>query len=113
MIRCTGRRKRARVWFDEGKLTLTQRVKQIYTGAHWCEEPYSRICHMVSNVQLLDVGPTEVKVKSRFLLYKNRLEDEENLFFGKRLDTLRRMATPGRSPGARSSLTRTSCWRKT
>jgi len=27
---------------------------------------------------------------TRFLLYKNRLEDEENLFFGKRLDTLRR-----------------------
>ena len=40
-------------WFDEGKDTLTRRVKQIQTGIHWAEEPPSRICHMVSNVQIL------------------------------------------------------------
>jgi hypothetical protein len=26
-------------WFDEGKDTLTRRVKQIQTGIHWAEEP--------------------------------------------------------------------------
>ena len=41
-------------WFDEGKDTLTRRVRQIQTGIHWAEEPQSRITHMVSNVQLLD-----------------------------------------------------------
>src|SRR5215831_9122576 len=61
-------------WFDEGKATLTQRVQQILTGVHWAEEPLSRVCHMVSNVQLLHVqpsvvAPTEVTVKCRFLIY--------------------------------------------
>ena len=26
-------------WFDEGKETLSQRVRQILTGIHWAEEP--------------------------------------------------------------------------
>ena len=45
-------------WFDEGKDTLTRRVNQILTGIHWAEEPLSRICHMVSNVQILQATPT-------------------------------------------------------
>ena len=44
-------------WFDEGKDTLTRRVQQILTGVHWAEEPLSRICHMISNIQLLHVRP--------------------------------------------------------
>ena len=44
-------------WFDEGKDTLTRRVRQIQTGIHWAEEPQSRITHMVSNVQLLEATP--------------------------------------------------------
>ncbi len=44
-------------WFDEGKDTLTRRVRQIQTGIHWAEEPRSRISHMVSNVQLVTVTP--------------------------------------------------------
>src|SRR5665213_958772 len=79
-------------WFDEGKDTLTRRVRQIETGIHWAEEPRSRITHMVSNVQLLEATPDarEVKVKSRFLIYRNRVETETDLLVGKREDTLRR-----------------------
>ena len=44
-------------WFDEGKDTLARRVKQILTGVHWAEQPPSRICHIVSNVQILDATP--------------------------------------------------------
>lgn len=82
-------------WFDEGKDTLTRRVRQIQTGIHWAEEPQSRITHMVSNVQLLTVtpdagAPREVTVKSRFLIYRNRVETETDLLVGKREDTLRR-----------------------
>jgi 3-phenylpropionate/cinnamic acid dioxygenase small subunit len=82
-------------WFDEGKDTLTRRVRQIQTGIHWAEEPQSRITHIVSNVQLLhatpDAGtPQEVTVKSRFLVYRNRVETETDLLVGKREDTLRR-----------------------
>jgi 3-phenylpropionate/cinnamic acid dioxygenase small subunit len=83
-------------WFDEGKDTLTRRVKQIRTGIHWAEQPPSRICHMVSNVQILHASPpgrapTEVAVKSRFLLYRNRVETETDFLVGKREDLLRRV----------------------
>jgi 3-phenylpropionate/cinnamic acid dioxygenase small subunit len=82
-------------WFDEGKDTLARRVRQIQTGIHWAEEPRSRITHMVSNVQLLEVAADtdelrEVPVKSRFLIYRNRVETETDLLVGKREDTLRR-----------------------
>jgi len=82
-------------WFDEGKVTLAGRVRQINTGLHWAEEPLSRVCHIVSNVEVLDVQGDEVKVKSRFLVYRNRLQDEVDLFVGKREDTLRRDAETG------------------
>jgi 3-phenylpropionate/cinnamic acid dioxygenase small subunit len=83
-------------WFDEGKDTLTRRVKQILTGVHWAEEPPSRICHMVSNVQVLSAtpagpAPVEVTVKSRFLVYRNRVETETDFLVGKREDLLRRV----------------------
>ena len=83
-------------WFDEGKDTLMRRVQQILTGVHWAEEPLSRLCHMVSNVQLLHVqpsvaAPTEVTVKCRFLIYRNRVETETDLLVGKREDVLQRV----------------------
>jgi 3-phenylpropionate/cinnamic acid dioxygenase small subunit len=82
-------------WFDEGKETLTRRVKQILTGMHWAEEPVSRISHMVSNVRLLEVNPSiaapaEVSVRCRFLIYRNRVETETDILVGKREDLLRR-----------------------
>ena len=78
-------------WFDEGKDTLSRRVAQIRTGIHWAEEPVSRICHMVSNVQVLHASETEVGVKSRFLIYRNRVETETDVLVGKREDLLRRV----------------------
>lgn len=82
-------------WFDEGKATLAGRVRQINTGLHWAEEPLSRVCHIVSNVQVLDVQGDEVKVKSRFFVYRNRLQDETDFFVGKREDILRRDPATG------------------
>ena len=83
-------------WFDEGKETLTRRVQQILTGVHWAEEPLSRLCHMVSNVQLLHVqpsvvAPAEVTVKCRFFIYRTRVETETDLLVGKREDVLHRV----------------------
>lgn len=80
-------------WFDEGKETLSQRVAQIETGIHWAEEPASRVCHMVTNIEILaaDPGPHHaetVDTRCRFLVYRNRLQDEEVLLIGKRLDRL-------------------------
>ena len=83
-------------WFDEGKDTLTRRVNQILTGVHWAEEPLSRICHTVSNVQVLQATPsvsepTDVAVKCRFFIYRNRVETETDLLVGKREDVLRKV----------------------
>jgi 3-phenylpropionate/cinnamic acid dioxygenase small subunit len=83
-------------WFDEGKETLTRRVRQIQTGIHWAEEPVSRISHMVSNIRLIEVNPSaaepaEVAVKCRFLIYRNRVETETDILVGKREDLLRRV----------------------
>ena len=83
-------------WFDEGKDTLGRRVQQILTGIHWAEEPPSRTCHMIANVQILAAdpagpAPTEVAVKSRFLVYRNRVETESDFLVGKREDVLRRV----------------------
>jgi 3-phenylpropionate/cinnamic acid dioxygenase small subunit len=83
-------------WFDEGKETLTRRVKQILTGMHWAEEPVSRISHMVSNVRLIEINPSaaepmEVTVRCRFLIYRNRVETETDILVGKREDLLRRV----------------------
>ncbi|MGE5269880.1 MAG: 3-phenylpropionate/cinnamic acid dioxygenase subunit beta [Thiohalocapsa sp.] len=82
-------------WFDEGKETLTRRVRQIETGIHWAEEPQSRISHLISNVQLVEASPSvadalEVGVRCRFLIYRNRVETETDLLVGKREDVLRR-----------------------
>jgi 3-phenylpropionate/cinnamic acid dioxygenase small subunit len=81
-------------WFDEGKDTLVRRVKQILTGVHWAEEPLSRTCHMVSNVQVATADPsaTDIAVRSRFLIYRNRVETETDLLVGRREDVLRRVA---------------------
>jgi 3-phenylpropionate/cinnamic acid dioxygenase small subunit len=81
-------------WFDEGKETLTRRVRQIRTGIHWAEEPVSRISHMISNIRLLEANPSwdepaEVTVRCRFLVYRNRVETETDILVGKREDLLR------------------------
>lgn len=84
-------------WFDEDKWTLSKRVEQLNTGIHWAEEPASRVSHLVTNVQVHEIEPSlddprEVSVKSRFLIYQNRVESETALFVGKRFDRLRRDA---------------------
>jgi 3-phenylpropionate/cinnamic acid dioxygenase small subunit len=81
-------------WFDEGKETLTRRVRQIQTGIHWAEEPVSRISHLISNIQLVEINPStaepaEVSVRCRFLVYRNRVETETDILVGKREDLLR------------------------
>lgn len=87
-------------WLEDDKWTLGKRIEQIRTGVHWAEEPVSRVCRLVGNVQVTDAAPSaaqarEVAVKSRFLLYQNRQEYETYLFAGKRLDRLRRVDAGG------------------
>jgi 3-phenylpropionate/cinnamic acid dioxygenase small subunit len=91
------RREQEMSWFNENKWTLGKRAEQILTGVHWAEEPLSRVCRLVSNVQLQAIetnaaGELEVDVKSRFLTYQNRCEYEQYFFVGDRIDRIRRTA---------------------
>lgn len=91
------RREEQMSWFNEGKWSLGKRAEQILTGVHWAEEPLSRVCRLVSNVQLTAIndntpGGTEVDVTSRFLIYQNRCEYEQYFFVGDRFDRVRRTA---------------------
>ncbi len=82
-------------WMDDDKETLTKRVKQLLTGIHWAEEPVSRVSHVISNIRMaepvvvLSDGETAT-VKSRFFVYRNRLETEADVLVGRREDVLRR-----------------------
>jgi len=76
-------------WFDEGKRTLAGRVRQINTGLHWAEEPFSRVRHIISNIKVGELRDGEVLVRSNFFVWTNRLHDEVNVFVGTRHDVLR------------------------
>jgi len=77
-------------YFDEGKDILVGRVRQINTGVHWAEEPVSRFEHIISNVEILGEEGDTVEVASKFYCYQNRLQDEVQVFCGRRYDILRR-----------------------
>ena len=78
-------------WFEEGKATLTQRVKQLATGIHWAEEPASRVTHLISNVHVIKIEENQVTARSRFIVYRNRVATETDFLVGKREDTLKRL----------------------
>jgi len=82
-------------WFDEGKFEVEQRVKQIETGVHWAEEPVSRTCHMIANLQVTAAEKNDVRTRCRFIVYRNRTETETDFFVGKRNDLLRRDGNGG------------------
>lgn len=82
-------------WFDEGKRTLAGRVRQLNTGLHWAEEPFSRIRHIITNIQVGELRGDEVDVRSNFFVWTNRLRDEVNIFVGTRQDVLRRDSETG------------------
>ncbi len=83
-------------WIHDDRATLEKRVRQIQTGIHWAEEPLSRVSHLITNIRLpapVSVLPegASVTVKSRFFVYRNRLETETDVLVGRREDLLRRL----------------------
>jgi len=83
-------------WFHDDKATLKKRVKQIQTGVHWADEPISRVSHLITNIRLAEpissLGEGETTMtKCRFIVYRNRVEDETDFLVGRREDTLVRV----------------------
>ena len=81
-------------YYDETKESLSWRIRRFDSGMAWAEDPPSRTRHLVTNVAVHQVDPAEhpgdLMVRSAFLVYRNRLEHEENVFAGRRTDILRR-----------------------
>ena len=85
-------------FYDESKASLAWRIRRFDSGMAWAEDPPSRTRHLVSNVRVHHVDPEEhegftphdLVARSAFLVYRNWLEREENIFAGGRTDVLRR-----------------------
>lgn len=78
-------------FYEDDKANLTFRVNKMESGSSWSEDPPSRSRHFVSNVRVLEVNGDEIKTECAFHLYRSRLNTEENSFFGRREDVLRRV----------------------
>lgn len=88
---------------DDDKTTLGWRVRQLSSATHWAEDPPSRTRHLITNVRIArrdhtdaygaaGYAPDEYDVRSNFMVYRNRLADEVDLWVGERRDVLRRTA---------------------
>ncbi|EFC81951.1 3-phenylpropionate/cinnamic acid dioxygenase subunit beta [Parafrankia sp. EUN1f] len=90
-------------FYDETKSSLEWRIRRFDSGTAWAEDPPSRTRHLITNVRVRHANPTDdlaatgadgdtavYAVRSNFLVYRNRLQREENLFAGERTDILRR-----------------------
>ncbi|HJQ45106.1 MAG TPA: 3-phenylpropionate/cinnamic acid dioxygenase subunit beta [Amycolatopsis sp.] len=85
-------------FYDETKESLAWRIRRFDSGMAWAEDPPSRTRHLVTNVAVRHADPAQhggftdedLVARSAFLVYRNRLEREENVFAGRRTDLLRR-----------------------
>ncbi len=78
-------------YFDDDFATLEARVRKLSTGFSWSEDPPSRTRHNITNVRVVEARGDELTVESNFHLYRSRLESDEDEWFGRRRDVLRRV----------------------
>jgi 3-phenylpropionate/cinnamic acid dioxygenase small subunit len=79
-------------FFDDTKELMEERVRKLDTGFSWAEDPPSRTRHFVSNVRILErPSETEVVVACNFMLYRSRLAKDQDIWAGRREDTLRKV----------------------
>ena len=78
--------------FDDHRPAMELRVMQKESGRNWAEDPPSRTRHVISNVRIDEsVGAdNEFEVRSNFMVYRNRLETEMDIWAGERIDGFRR-----------------------
>ncbi|AZI35394.1 benzene dioxygenase small subunit [Caenibius tardaugens NBRC 16725] len=76
-------------YFDEDYASLDMRVRKFASGTNWAEDPPSRTRHLIGNVRIVDDNAGEITVRSAFIVYRNRLERQTEVFAGEREDLLR------------------------
>jgi ethylbenzene dioxygenase beta subunit len=78
-------------YYNDNLEELGKRIDRLETGTAWSEDPATRFCHIISNIEVETTNnPDEVLVYSNFLVYRNRLERDEDTLIGSRKDLWRR-----------------------
>ena len=78
-------------YFDDDKKSLKIRVERAYAKNAWAEMPPSRTRHLISNVRVKTDDAGEIEVHCNFLVYRTRMEVDQDIFVGTRQDILRRV----------------------
>lgn len=78
-------------FYDDDKKSLAMRVAKMESGSSWSEDPPSRTRHIVNNVRITDIEGDEIGVEVAFFLYRSRLNTEESMWAGRRVDRLKRV----------------------
>ncbi len=78
-------------YFNDNKETLRIRVERVYAKTAWAEVPPSRTRRLISNIRVKKDDGREIEVHSNFIVYRTRMEKDEDMFVGTRRDVLRRV----------------------
>jgi 3-phenylpropionate/cinnamic acid dioxygenase small subunit len=78
-------------YFDDDKKSLRLRVERVYSKSAWSELPPSRTRHLITNIRIKNVDGNEIAVQSNFLVYRTRMESDQDIFVGTRQDIVRRI----------------------
>ena len=78
-------------YFNDNKETLRIRVERFYSKNAWAEMPPSRTRHLISNIRIRKDDGVQFEVDSNFIVYRTRMEKDEDIFVGTRKDVLRRL----------------------
>src|SRR5580698_3887307 len=71
--------------YDDDRPLLELRIAQLESGQNWAEEPRSRSRHFITNVRVETTGDAGLyKVRSNFIVTRNRGETEEDIWAGER-----------------------------
>jgi 3-phenylpropionate/cinnamic acid dioxygenase small subunit len=77
--------------YDDNYADLDERIKRLETNLVWMEDPPSRICHLINNIEAYHgENSGEFIVYSNFLVCRNRREREQTMMVGSREDRLRK-----------------------
>jgi len=81
----------AMAYFDDTLEELGVRVARTRQKTAWAEDPPTRHCHLITNVEVQRTDVlTEFRVHSCFVNVRNRNEIEEQVLYGRREDLIRR-----------------------
>ena len=78
-------------YFDDDRKSLKIRVERAYAKNAWAEMPPSRTRHLITNIRIKKDDGREIEVHSNFLVYRTRMENDQDMFVGERQDILRRV----------------------